>query len=60
MELYFSSIDELLEREQMPLEYQDIRSLIYCSDCERKSTTNYHFVYHKVCRGQVFGPITQT
>lgn len=47
MELYFASIDELLEREQMPLEYQDIRSLIYCSDCERKSVTNFHFVYHK-------------
>lgn len=48
MELYFASIDELLEREQMPSEYQDVKSLIYCSDCERKSTTNFHFVYHKV------------
>ncbi|KAF1328696.1 zinc finger protein, partial [Globisporangium splendens] len=47
MELYFASIDELLEREQMPPEYQDYKSLIYCSDCERKSTTNFHFVYHK-------------
>ncbi|KAJ0404873.1 hypothetical protein ATCC90586_007823 [Pythium insidiosum] len=47
MELYFASIDELLEREQMPIEYQDFRSLIYCSDCERKSVTNFHFVYHK-------------
>ncbi|RLN31735.1 hypothetical protein BBJ28_00015817 [Nothophytophthora sp. Chile5] len=48
MELYFASIDELLEREQMPTEYIDYKSLIYCSDCERKSTTNFHFVYHKV------------
>ncbi|KAJ0400750.1 hypothetical protein P43SY_005471 [Pythium insidiosum] len=48
MELYFASIDELLEREQMPIEYQDFRSLIYCSDCERKSVTNFHFVYHKI------------
>ncbi|KAL8024649.1 putative Zinc finger, RING-type, Zinc finger, CHY-type, Zinc finger, RING/FYVE/PHD-type [Plasmopara halstedii] len=47
MELYFASIDELLERERMPMEYQDYKSLIYCSDCERKSTTNFHFVYHK-------------
>uniref|UniRef100_K3WU11 RING finger and CHY zinc finger domain-containing protein 1 n=1 Tax=Globisporangium ultimum (strain ATCC 200006 / CBS 805.95 / DAOM BR144) TaxID=431595 RepID=K3WU11_GLOUD len=47
MELYFASIDELLEREQMPPEYQDYKSFIYCSDCERKSTTNFHFVYHK-------------
>ncbi|TMW64952.1 hypothetical protein Poli38472_009119 [Pythium oligandrum] len=47
MELYFASIDELLEREQMPIEYQDCRSLIYCSDCERKSVTAFHFVYHK-------------
>lgn len=48
MELYFASIDELLEREQMPPEYQDYKSLIYCSDCERKSTTSFHFMYHKV------------
>ncbi|RLN55520.1 hypothetical protein BBJ28_00002766, partial [Nothophytophthora sp. Chile5] len=48
MELYFASIDEMLEREQMPTEYIDYKSLIYCSDCERKSTTNFHFVYHKV------------
>ncbi|ETO62930.1 hypothetical protein F444_19246 [Phytophthora nicotianae P1976] len=47
MELYFASIDELLEREHMPAEYQDYKSLIYCSDCERKSTTKFHFVYHK-------------
>ncbi|KAH7488540.1 hypothetical protein PRIC1_007346 [Phytophthora ramorum] len=47
MELYFASIDELLERERMPTEYQDYKSLIYCSDCERKSTTRFHFVYHK-------------
>ncbi|KAF1793875.1 Zinc finger, CTCHY-type [Phytophthora cactorum] len=47
MELYFASIDELLERERMPAEYQDYKSLIYCSDCERKSTTKFHFVYHK-------------
>jgi len=48
MELYFASIDELLQREQMPIEYKDHKSLIYCSDCERKSTTKFHFVYHKV------------
>eukprot|EP00644_Phytophthora_capsici_P011188 jgi/Phyca11/110373/e_gw1.18.93.1 len=48
MELYFASIDELLERERMPVEYDDYKSLIYCSDCERKSTTKFHFVYHKV------------
>ncbi|TYZ66354.1 hypothetical protein PybrP1_006951 [[Pythium] brassicae (nom. inval.)] len=47
MELYFASIDELLGREQMPVEYQDVKSLIYCSDCERKSTTSFHFIYHK-------------
>ncbi|RHZ10987.1 hypothetical protein DYB26_008488 [Aphanomyces astaci] len=26
---------------------QDYRSQIYCSDCERKSETKFHFVYHK-------------
>lgn len=47
MELYFASIDELMEREQMPIEYANVRSLIYCSDCECRSITKYHFVYHK-------------
>ncbi|KAF0708639.1 hypothetical protein AaE_013128 [Aphanomyces astaci] len=47
MRAYFARIDDLLSHEQMPVEYQDYRSQIYCSDCERKSETKFHFVYHK-------------
>ncbi|ETV94598.1 hypothetical protein H310_11860 [Aphanomyces invadans] len=47
MRAYFARIDDLLAHEQMPAEYQDYRSQIYCSDCERKSETKFHFVYHK-------------
>ncbi|KAG9398265.1 hypothetical protein AC1031_014859 [Aphanomyces cochlioides] len=47
MRAYFARIDDLLAHEQMPAEYQDYRSIVYCSDCERKSETKFHFVYHK-------------
>jgi hypothetical protein len=48
MQAYFARIDDLLAHEQMPPEYADFRAHIYCSDCERKSETKFHFVYHKV------------
>ncbi|OQS04246.1 hypothetical protein THRCLA_03511 [Thraustotheca clavata] len=47
MRAYFARIDDLLAQEQMPSEYSNYRSQIYCSDCERKSETKFHFVYHK-------------
>ncbi|EQC28796.1 hypothetical protein SDRG_13477 [Saprolegnia diclina VS20] len=47
MRTYFARIDDLLAQEQMPPEYANYRSQIYCSDCERKSETKFHFVYHK-------------
>ena len=47
MQLYFRRIDEVMETERMPPEFERYRSLVFCNDCERKSTTRYHFVYHK-------------
>lgn len=47
MEQYFRRIDEVMQMERMPAEFEKLRSEIFCSDCERKSTTKYHFIYHK-------------
>ena len=47
MEMYFNRIDEVMASEQMPAEYDRYRSEVFCSDCERKSTTKFHFIYHK-------------
>lgn len=47
MKDYFRRIDSMLESHQMPAEYQSTSSLVYCNDCETKSTTKFHFLYHK-------------
>lgn len=47
MTSYFNKIDKILDTHQMPPEYQNTKSLVYCNDCETKSTTKYHFLYHK-------------
>jgi hypothetical protein len=47
MSSYFKKIDKILDTHQMPPEYQNTKSLVYCNDCETKSTTKYHFLYHK-------------
>lgn len=47
MSHYFSQIDRMLEQHKMPPEYADFYSYILCNDCEKKSKTKYHFLYHK-------------
>lgn len=47
MDNYFGQIDKMLEEHQMPAEYEDYYSYILCNDCEKKSRTKYHFLYHK-------------
>lgn len=47
MDKFFEQIDELVEREPMPAEYAQKRSVILCNDCERKCVTKFHFMYHK-------------
>jgi hypothetical protein len=53
MSEYFQRIDAMLSCHHMPPEYQNTTSLIYCNDCEKKSVTKYHFLYHKCqhCQG---------
>ena len=53
MKDYFQRIDAMLATHQMPSEYQNTKSLIYCNDCELKSVAPFHFLYHKCqsCQG---------
>jgi hypothetical protein len=50
---YFRRIDAMLAEHVMPPEFRNTHSNIYCNDCEKKSSTTYHFLYHKCgsCRG---------
>jgi hypothetical protein len=50
MQDYFIRIDSLLECQPMPEEYSMVRSQILCNDCEAKTVTKFHFVYHKCSR----------
>jgi hypothetical protein len=47
MSHFFNQIDMMLANHQMPPEYEKIKSIILCNDCEKKSTSSFHFVYHK-------------
>jgi RING finger/CHY zinc finger protein 1 len=43
----FERLDAMLAQHQMPPEYANTISKIYCNDCEEKSDTKFHFLYHK-------------
>ncbi|KAJ1927645.1 hypothetical protein IWQ60_002748 [Tieghemiomyces parasiticus] len=43
----FRELDRLMAEQVMPPEYRDTLSEIFCNDCEKRSTTSYHFMYHK-------------
>lgn len=47
MSHFFNQIDMMLANHQMPPEYNQIKSLVLCNDCEKKSIAPFHFVYHK-------------
>ena len=47
MTSYFRQIDRMLEQHNMPPEYEHFWSIVLCNDCEKKSKTKYHFLYHK-------------
>ncbi|KAI9284403.1 zinc-ribbon-domain-containing protein [Umbelopsis sp. AD052] len=53
MTTYFTRIDNFLKVQTMPQEYENFVSYILCNDCEMKSQTKYHFLYHKCthCNG---------
>ncbi|KAH6583086.1 hypothetical protein BASA61_008178 [Batrachochytrium salamandrivorans] len=44
---YFKRVDTMLAQHQMPPEFTNIQSHIYCNDCEKKCNTKFHFLYHK-------------
>ncbi|KAJ3176920.1 hypothetical protein HK101_010335 [Irineochytrium annulatum] len=50
---YFKRIDQMLGQHQMPPEYANTQSHVYCNDCEKKSYSKFHFLYHKCgyCKG---------
>lgn len=45
--MLFSQIESMLEMEEMPEEYSTMRSHIHCNDCDQKSWTSFHFIYHR-------------
>ncbi|KAF9584753.1 hypothetical protein BGW38_005315 [Lunasporangiospora selenospora] len=53
MKSYYSKIDSILAEQTMPPEYANIFSIVLCNDCEIKSETPYHFLYHRCdqCKG---------
>ncbi|KAJ3331109.1 hypothetical protein HDU76_004063 [Blyttiomyces sp. JEL0837] len=53
MSEYFKRIDNMLAQHQMPPEYANTQSFIYCNDCEKKCYAKFHFLYHKCifCKG---------
>ncbi|KAK8933786.1 hypothetical protein KSP39_PZI016072 [Platanthera zijinensis] len=47
MAVYFGMLDALLAAEELPEEYKDKCQDILCNDCERKGTSQFHWLYHK-------------
>lgn len=49
----YRSIDTVLSLSSMPPEYANLKAEILCNDCERRTVTKYHFLYHKcqLCNG---------
>ena len=47
MSEYFKRIDNMLAQHTMPSEYEKWVSWVLCNDCEKKSYSKYHFLYHK-------------
>ena len=43
----WSQLDLVLANEVLPDEIKNKKRKIYCNDCEKKSETQYHFLYHK-------------
>ena len=46
--MYFRYIDQWVQDNPMPEEYQGWTRTIYCNDCENRSKVAFNFLYHKV------------
>ena len=46
-------IEQYISESEMPEEYRDMKSEVICNDCEVKTITKFHFMYHKCnqCNG---------
>ena len=44
----------------MPEEFENMESKILCNDCLRKTTTKYHFSYHKCSEWAGIQPLSDT
>ncbi|KAG0254064.1 hypothetical protein DFQ27_007073 [Actinomortierella ambigua] len=53
MSEYYAKVDQLMEQQPMPAEYASYYSIVLCNDCEVKTETAFHFLYHKCgqCKG---------
>lgn len=47
MTYLWEQIEKYVEECNMPEEFENMESKILCNDCLRKTTTKYHFSYHK-------------
>ncbi|KAK4430235.1 Zinc finger protein BRUTUS [Sesamum alatum] len=47
MSVYFGMLDGLMASEVLPEEYRNRCQDILCSDCDRKGTAPFHWLYHK-------------
>ncbi|KAG0238886.1 hypothetical protein BGW42_000047 [Actinomortierella wolfii] len=53
MSEYYAKVDQLMAQQPMPPEYASYYSIVLCNDCEVKTETSFHFLYHKCgqCKG---------
>ena len=56
---YWEMVDEHLNNQTMPDEYNNWTSDILCNECETKSTTKYDFVYHKCINCSGFNTVLE-
>lgn len=47
MEDWYKKIDERILLDEMPEEFERKMSEVFCNDCETKTTTKFHFRFHK-------------
>ncbi|KAI4102656.1 MAG: hypothetical protein L6R37_004246 [Teloschistes peruensis] len=44
MDVQFRRLEEAIESQPMPPEFQDMKALIHCNDCHAKSSVKYHWL----------------
>lgn len=44
MEVQFRKLDQSIESQPMPPQFQDTKALVYCNDCRAKSSVQYHWL----------------